>query len=177
MGAVGLVLPKVSNFYISYLILQLAILAFRLLYIYSLYIRFGNNKSEAQTESLRLPLETWGVKYARWTIILVIALVYSTIAPIVLPLAVCVFALGYAVHSYEIVFVAEASFDIGGLNLPIATSHVQIGLAVHHFFMIAFLVIHGSRSWMLVAPLPFINYAFFDYCRTAFKVRFLPLED
>lgn len=177
VGSVGLVLPKVSNFYISYLILQLAILSFRLIYFYGLYIRFAGKKSEAQTESLRLPLETWGVKYARWTIIFVIALVYSTVAPIVLPLAVCVFVLGYAVHSYEIVFVAEAPFEIGGLNMPIATAHVHIGLAVHQLLMIALLVTHGSSSWMLVVPLPVINYAFYDYCRATFKVRFLPLED
>lgn len=177
VGAVGLVLPRVSNFYISYLILQLAILSFRLLYIYSLYVRSVSKKSQSTTEQLRMPLESWGVKYARWTIILVIALVYSTITPIVLPLAVCVFALGYAVHSYEIVYVTEAPFDIGGLHLPLATSHVQVGLAVHQFVMTALLIVHGSRSWMLVAPLPFVNYAFFDYLRATFKVRFLPLED
>lgn len=177
VGAVGLVLPKVSNFYVSYLILQLAVLAFRLLFVFSLYEWWANNKSENLTEKLRVPLETWGVKYARWTIILVIALVYSSIAPIVLPLAFCVFALGYAVHSYEIVFVSEAPFEVGGLNLPVATHHVQIGLAVHQFLMIALLAMRGSRSWVLVAPLPLLNYAFFDYCRATFKVRFLPLED
>jgi hypothetical protein len=177
VGAVGLVLPKVSNFYISYLILQLAILAFRLMYFYGLYVWLSSKKSTIPHEWLRMPLESWGVKYARWSIILVIALVYSTIAPIVLPLAVCVFALGYAVHSYEVVFVAEAPFEIGGLNMPIATTHVHIGLAVHQFLMIALLVMHGSRSWMFVAPLPVINYAFWDYCRATFKVRFLPLED
>eukprot|EP00746_Dinoflagellata_sp_MGD_P008356 gnl/MRDRNA2_/MRDRNA2_116720_c0_seq1.p1 gnl/MRDRNA2_/MRDRNA2_116720_c0~~gnl/MRDRNA2_/MRDRNA2_116720_c0_seq1.p1 ORF type:complete len:747 (+),score=57.81 gnl/MRDRNA2_/MRDRNA2_116720_c0_seq1:155-2395(+) len=177
VSAIGLVLPKVSNFYISYLILQIAILAFRLMYFYGLYVWFSGDKSRDLQAEIRVPLETWGVKYARWTIILVIALVYSAIAPVVLPLAVCVFALGYAVHSYELVFVAEAPFEIGGLNMPIATTHVHIGLAVHQFLMIALLITHGSRSWMLVAPLPVINYMFFDYCRATFKVRFLPLED
>lgn len=128
-------LPKASNFYISYFIVQgLSIAAsvisqvvgfviFSLLYKYLTGTPRGLYTKWAQLSAI-----SWGSTLPVYTCITVIAIVYAVIAPLCLGFSTIGMALFYFAWRYNVLFVTDTSIDTRGLIYPRAIKQLFTGV-------------------------------------------------
>ncbi|PMD62966.1 DUF221-domain-containing protein [Hyaloscypha bicolor E] len=128
-------LPTASNFYISYFIVQgltvssgvlsqvVGFIVFTLLYKFlsgtprSLYTKWSN-----------LSAISWGSTLPVFTMIAVIGITYSCIAPLVLGFATIGMSLFYLAYRYNILFVTDSKIDTKGLIYPRALQQLLTGV-------------------------------------------------
>ncbi|KAL2759971.1 hypothetical protein ACRALDRAFT_1060065 [Sodiomyces alcalophilus JCM 7366] len=127
-------LPKASNFYLSYILIQcLAVGATTLLRLWDL-IRHG-----IMVRFFQRPRAVWriwkGVRPVHWggwfpvfTNMGVIVLSYSCIAPVILGFASVGMYVMYLVNKYNMLLVDDSSIDTRGLVYPRALRQLHIGL-------------------------------------------------
>ncbi|KAI9683059.1 MAG: hypothetical protein M1822_006254 [Bathelium mastoideum] len=130
-------IPKASNFYLSYIILQgLGVVAGTLVSITGLVVAFALAKILDTTP--RKMYKRWktlgsmgmGTVYPIYTNLLVIALCYACIAPLVLAFAAIGLALFWVAYRYEFLFVMDVGADAKGLFYPQALQHLFVGLYI-----------------------------------------------
>ncbi|RFU29431.1 hypothetical protein B7463_g6882, partial [Scytalidium lignicola] len=127
-------LPKASNFYVSYFLLQgIAMSAGRMAQVVNL-VRFtvrpnsSENLRKISKRWYRLRRVHWGSVFPVFTNMAVIAISYSVIAPVVLGFASAGLLLVYAAYRYNILYVYDSEFDTRGLCYPRALKQSIIGL-------------------------------------------------
>jgi len=139
-------LPRASTFFFTYLLLQgLSGVGGGFLQIVSLIVYYVKLYLLGST-----PRSVWGIKYGKngvaWgtlfpgmTLIVVIALGYSIIAPIVNGFACATFFLFYQLYKYLFLYVYQqpSTTDTGGLFYPKAFQHVLTGLYVQQICLCA----------------------------------------
>ncbi|KAJ4266131.1 hypothetical protein NW762_004111 [Fusarium torreyae] len=135
-------LPKASNFYLSYILVQcMAIGATGLLHIFELIRHYGfarvvqNPRSRFQVwYKLRPP--RWGGVYPIYTNMAVITLCYTCIAPLILLFASAGMAFTRLIYRYNILYVFDSEMDSMGLFYPNALLQVITGLYLAEICMI-----------------------------------------
>jgi hypothetical protein len=139
-------LPQASTFFLTYLLLQgLSGVAGGFLQIVSLIVYYVKLFLLGST-----PRSIWGIKYGQgsvaWgttfpgvTLLVVIALGYSIIAPIMNGFACAAFFLFYQLYKYLFLYVYQqpTTTDTGGLFYPKAWKHVLTGLYVQQICLSA----------------------------------------
>ncbi|OHF00952.1 hypothetical protein CORC01_03780 [Colletotrichum orchidophilum] len=127
-------LPKASNFYISYILIQcLAVGAASLLRAFDIFRHhimakgFDNPRGLFRIWSRERPVH-WGAVFPVFTNMGVIAISYSCIAPVVLGFATAGLYCMYLVYKYNLLYVSDASIDTRGLVYPRALMHLLVGL-------------------------------------------------
>ncbi|KAK7748977.1 phosphate metabolism protein 7 [Cytospora paraplurivora] len=136
-------LPKASNFYISYFIVQgfsvsasvisqvTGFVIFTLMYKYlagtprALYKKWAN-----------LSGISWGSTLPVYTNIVVIAITYAAIAPLVLAWATIAMSLFYFAWRYKVLFVTDTELDTRGLIYPRAIKQLFTGIYLSELCMI-----------------------------------------
>lgn len=136
-------LPKASNFYISYFLVQglsvaasvvsqvVGFVIFTLLYKYlsgtprALYNKWAN-----------LSAISWGTTLPVYTNITVIAITYSGIAPLMLGFATVGMSLFYLAWRYNVFFVTDTAIDTRGLIYPRALKQLFTGIYLAEVCMI-----------------------------------------
>ncbi|KAK2613904.1 hypothetical protein N8I77_000775 [Diaporthe amygdali] len=136
-------LPKASNFYISYFIVQgltiassvisqvVGFVIFNILYRYiagtprALYNKWAN-----------LSAISWGSTLPVYTNITVIAITYAAIAPLVLGWATIGMALFYFAWRYNVLFVTDTQVDTRGLIYPRALKQLFVGVYLSELCLI-----------------------------------------
>lgn len=136
-------LPKASNFYISYFIVQgltiaaavisqvVGFVIFSILYKYlagtprALYNKWAN-----------LSAISWGSTLPVYTNITVIAITYACIAPLVLGWATLAMALFYFAWRYNVLFVTDTQIDTRGLIYPRAIKQLFTGIYLSEICLI-----------------------------------------
>lgn len=128
-------LPKASNFYISYFIVQglsvaasvisqvVGFLIFSLLYKYLTGTPRGLYTKWAQLSAI-----SWGSTLPVYTCITVIAIVYAVIAPLCLGFSTIGMALFYFAWRYNVLFVTDTNIDTRGLIYPRAIKQLFTGV-------------------------------------------------
>jgi len=155
-------LPQASTFFLTYLLLQgLSGVAGGFLQIVSLIIYYVKLFLLGST-----PRSIWGIKYGKssvaWgttfpgiTLLVVIALGYSIIAPIMNGFACAAFFLFYQLYKYLFLYVYQqpTTTDTGGLFYPKAFQHVLTGMYVQQICLCAlfFLAVDGNGRHSSVA--------------------------
>lgn len=144
-------LPKASNFYISFMILQgFAISAGALLQIAGLvlYKVLGMFLDTTPRKQWRrwssLSGLGWGTVFPVYTNICVIAITYSLIAPLVLGFAVVGLGLLHYAYRYNLLFVYNINIDTKGLVYPRALYQTLTGVYLAQVCMIGLLGIRGA---------------------------------
>ena len=132
-------LPKASNYFLSYIMLQgLSVSAGALLqpgqlcrYILSL-LRNGTPREswEGQKQDVR-----WSTVYPVYTNLAVIGLVYSVVSPLILIVNVLAFALSLVVQHHKMRRISRSAVDTGGLVYYNAINHLFIGLYVMETYL------------------------------------------
>lgn len=118
-------LPKSSNFYISYLLLQgLSIAGGAFLQIVGLILfyvlgkLFDNTPRKQWTRWNILSGLGWGTVFPIYTNLAVIAMVYSIMSPLILAFAALAFAVLYFAYLHNFLYVYSQSIDTGGMVFP-----------------------------------------------------------
>ncbi|EPE02241.1 phosphate metabolism protein 7 [Ophiostoma piceae UAMH 11346] len=136
-------LPKASNFYMSYIIVQgmqvaasvisqvVGFFIFHLMYKYitgtprGLYEKWSN-----------LSAISWGSTLPVYTNIAVIAITYSAIAPLVLGFACIGMSFFYFAYRYNVLYVTNSNIDTRGLIYPRALKQLMVGVYISQVCMI-----------------------------------------
>lgn len=136
-------LPKASNYFFSYMIVQaLSVSAGNLLQIGSLLgwlimpKLFDNTARQKWTRNTSLPHVQWGRYFPTYTNFACIALIYSTVAPLITIFAIITFTTLWIANRYSMLYVYKHTEDTGGLLYPRAINQTFTGLYVMELCLI-----------------------------------------
>ncbi|KAJ3574845.1 hypothetical protein NPX13_g4233 [Xylaria arbuscula] len=136
-------LPKASNFYISYFIVQGLGIASSVLsqavgfVIFTLIYKFLSGTPRAlYTKWANLSAISWGSVLPVYTNIAVISITYATIAPLMLGFATIGISIFYFAWRYNIFFVTDTNIDTRGLIYPRALKQLFTGVYIAELSMI-----------------------------------------
>ncbi|RPB20551.1 DUF221 family protein [Terfezia boudieri ATCC MYA-4762] len=142
-GLLAQSIPKASNFYIAFMILQgLAISAGALLQIVGfvvfkiLSMLLDNTPRKMFKRWSTLSGVGWGTVFPAYTNICVIAITYSIISPLVMLFATIGLSLLYFAYRYNLLFVYNASIDTKGLVYPRALYQTMTGVYLAEIVLI-----------------------------------------
>lgn len=149
-------LPKSSNFYIAYMLLQgLSVSGGALLQVVGLILfhLFGKflDKTPRQKWSRHNVLGSlkWGTIFPVYTNLAVIAITYSIITPLILIFTGLGFLLLYLAYMYNLTYVLNNNSDGRGIYYPRAIYQTYVGLYLGEVFMLALFI--TSKSWGPIA--------------------------
>ncbi|KAI5805211.1 DUF221 domain protein [Geopyxis carbonaria] len=153
-------LPKASNFFFSYLLLQaFTVSGGALLQIVVLLINFvlapliDKTAREKFTRSTALTEIKWGTFFPVYTNLACIGIVYSVISPLILIFNVITFSLFWLVYRYNLLFVVNFRFDTGGLLFPRAINQLFTGLYVMEVCLVGlFFLVRDTQNRVACAP-------------------------
>lgn len=136
-------LPKASNFYISYFIVQGLTIAASVISqvigfaIFTLIYRYLSGTPRAlYNKWANLSAISWGSTLPVYTNITVIAITYAAIAPLVLGWATIAMALFYFAWRYNVLFVTDTKIDTRGLIYPRAIKQLFTGIYLSELCLI-----------------------------------------
>jgi len=144
-------IPKASNFYISYMILQgLSISAGALLQIVGLIVGkllgwlLDSTPRKKWHRWTKLSGLSWGTFFPIYTNLVVIGLTYAMIAPLILAFAAIGIALFYLAYKFNVLFVYDSSIDTKGMVYPRALYQTLTGVYVGEICLIGLFAIAGA---------------------------------
>ncbi|CZT13766.1 hypothetical protein WAI453_011646 [Rhynchosporium graminicola] len=143
-------LPKASNFYISYFILQgLALSASRIVHLGGLVrhqlLRWAGGRPRIISRRYhRLRKIHWGSIFPMFTNMGVIAISYSLIAPLILGVAALCLSLVYLTYKYNLLYVYSSSPDSRGIFYPRALKQTLTGVYIAEICMIGLFGLKGA---------------------------------
>lgn len=128
-------LPKASNFYISYFIVQGLSVAASIIsqvvgfVIFSLLYKYLTGTPRGlYTKWAKLAAISWGSTMPVYTCITVIAIVYAVIAPLALGFSTIGMSLFYFAWRYNVLYVTDTGIDTRGLIYPRALKQLFVGI-------------------------------------------------
>ncbi|KAK4660897.1 phosphate metabolism protein 7 [Podospora pseudocomata] len=155
-------LPKASNFYITYFIVQGLTIATSVLtqvvgfFIFTILYKFLANTPRALYQKWsNLSAISWGSTMPVYTNIVVIAITYSCIAPLMLGWATIAMFLFYFAWRYNVFFVTDTQIDTRGLIYPKALKQLFVGVYLGEICMLG-LFIAGTAPGPVILMVIFI---------------------
>ena len=139
-------LPKASNFFLTYIILQGLsgtasgfLQAVPLVIYYVKLFILGSTPRSIYTIKYTLRNVAWGTLWPATTLLVVIALAYSIISPIINGLVCFSFFLFYQLWKYLFLWQLEQpkSGETGGLFFPKAIQHMFVGMYIQQICLAA----------------------------------------
>ncbi|KAK2793604.1 hypothetical protein FQN50_010000 [Emmonsiellopsis sp. PD_5] len=153
-------IPKASNFYIAYFILQgLTFTAGTLLQIAGLIISkilgklLDNTPRKMYNRWANLSGMGWGTVLPVLTNLCVIAITYGAIAPLVLGFATIGLFLFYVAYRYNMLYVTNANIDTKGMIYPRALQQTLVGCYLLVVCLIGLFAIGTAESKAALGPL------------------------
>ncbi|RAL13015.1 putative DUF221 domain protein [Aspergillus homomorphus CBS 101889] len=153
-------IPTASNFYISYIILQgLSFSAGALLQISGLIVGkilgrlLDNTPRKMYKRWSSLSGLGWGTVYPVFTLLSVIAIIYSCIAPLVLGFASIGLYLFYFAYRYNMLFVSNADIDTQGKCFYRALQQLTVGCYILIVCLIGLFAIGTAANQIALGPL------------------------
>ncbi|KAA1472080.1 DUF221-domain-containing protein [Dentipellis sp. KUC8613] len=139
-------LPTASTFFLTYVILQglsgtagnFLQIAPLILYYVKLFL-LGSTPRSVYNIKYGARTVKWGTLFPQTSLLVVIALGYSAISPIINGLACATFFLFYMVYKYNFIWVNDQpqSSDTGGLFFPKAIQHIFVGMYIQQICLAA----------------------------------------
>ncbi|CDO93220.1 unnamed protein product [Kluyveromyces dobzhanskii CBS 2104] len=174
-------LPKASNFYIAYFLLQgLAIPSGALLQAVPLILSKVLGRVLDKTPRQKwnryntLNAPSWGVAYPVMELLVCIFITYSIISPIILVFSSLALGFFFIAYLYNLTYVMKFSYDLRGRNYPRALFQVFVGLYLAEVCLIGLFVM--AKTWGPVV-LEAVFLAATALAHIYFKRRFIPLFD
>lgn len=135
-------LPASANYFFSYMLLQAtstsagALLQVMALLGWFVFARlFDKTARQKWSRNTTLSTVSWGSFFPVYTNFACLALIYSTIAPLILIFASITFSLFWVAYRYNTLYVARFTTDTGGLMFPRAVNQTFTGLYIMEFCM------------------------------------------
>ncbi|KAF9363362.1 hypothetical protein BGX34_004310 [Mortierella sp. NVP85] len=130
-------LPQSSTFFVTYVLLRgLTGPALELLQIVPLLLNFFFTQLLAKSPHQiwdvqgRLQAADYGILFPPQTLIFCIGIVYSTIAPLILPFVTFYFTMHYFVYRHQFLYVYQQPVETGGVAFPTAVKQVYTGMFI-----------------------------------------------
>lgn len=153
-------LPNASNFYVSYIILQgLSFSSGALLQIVGLILSKILGKLLDKTPRKMyirwssLAGLGWGTIYPIFTMLLVIGITYSCIAPLVMGFGSIGLYLFYFAYRYNVLYVYNATIDTQGKSYTRALQHITVGCYLLMGCLIGLFAIATGSNRVAIGPL------------------------
>ncbi|KAF9281986.1 hypothetical protein BGZ68_006289 [Mortierella alpina] len=146
-------LPGASTFFITYALLQsltgpvlelLQIAPLVLNYLFTTLLA----KSPRQIWNVqgRLNSVNYGLLFPPQALMFSIGLVYSTIAPLILPFVAFYFIMYYRVYRHQFLYVYKQPVETGGLAFPIAVRHAYTGIFIAEVTVFGIFLLKGIQN-------------------------------
>ena len=141
----------------------------------------GRNKVQ-RNELLkpRLPVYGYPRTYASVLLVMIITMVFSSIAPIIMPFSLLYFGFGWVVVRYMAKYVWQAPYESGGAMFDNVVKAIIIGLLIYQLTFIGLFYLKdnplkGNMAW----PLPLFTALFYTYLRKKYSRSYksLALEE
>jgi len=153
-------LPKTSNYFFSYMILQaLSTSSGTLLQIGTLFVWFilsrilDNTARSKWSRQTTLPNISWGSFFPTYTNFACIGLVYCIIAPIISIFAIITFSLLWFAQRYNMIYVTRFKNDTGGVLYPRAINQTFTGLYFMELCLVGlFFLARDEQGQVACAP-------------------------
>nr|CAG8547931.1 1116_t:CDS:10 [Entrophospora candida] len=177
-------LPQVAPFFINFVILQgIGIFPIHLLQLrevsMTLFYRLISKTPRDYAEANAPPFLDYGEELPPMVLIFVLVLVYSSLAPVILPFGAIYFFLGYIAYKYLLLYVYFHPYETAGLAWPKIFQQITIGLYIYQILMIGYLALRESY-FLAAALLPVIiaTMFFYQFVNSAYdrNSKFIPLE-
>ncbi|CAE6972487.1 unnamed protein product [Symbiodinium natans] len=145
--------PTCTHFYMNYVVLQIGVHVFGLMRLFVLtkflfYRCFFEDLTALQrAEPEDQEYHGMGSRSARMTLLYVIALVFSTLCPLITVLAAVTFAVARVVYTYLFVYAEMLKPDLGGLFWQRQLNHAQQGTFLYIALMTAVLLQRAPTPW------------------------------
>ncbi|KFY73541.1 hypothetical protein V499_06362 [Pseudogymnoascus sp. VKM F-103] len=147
-------LPKASNYFFSYMIIQaLSTSAGSLLQVGTLIMwilmpkLFDNTARQKWKRNTTLSTVHWGTYFPTYTNFACIAIIYSTVAPLIMVFAIITFTVLWLANRYCMLYVFRHTEDTGGLLYPRAINQNFIGLYVMELCLIGlFFLVRDDKN-------------------------------
>ncbi|QIW99886.1 hypothetical protein AMS68_005404 [Peltaster fructicola] len=143
-------LPKASNFYLTYIILQGTtgaadnLLNYSDLFEYLFYVRFWDKTPRQKFQDYaQMKGFNWAKLLPKFTNMFVIAVVYSVIAPLVLGFATVGFSIFYLAYRYNCLYVYQSKIDSHGEAYRRALQQMTTGIYLAELCLIG---LFGARQ-------------------------------
>ncbi|OQE44789.1 hypothetical protein PENCOP_c002G08849 [Penicillium coprophilum] len=153
-------IPTASNFYISYIILQgLSFSAGALLQIVGLILSkvlgrlLDSTPRKMYTRWSSLAGLGWGTVYPAFTLLTVVAIVYSCIAPLVMGFGAIGLYLFYFAYRYNLLYVSNATIDTQGRSYTRGLQQLTVGCYLSMVCLIGLFAIGTGANTMALGPL------------------------
>lgn len=153
-------IPQASNFFYSWFILQgLGVVSGILLGLVGLILFIVLGKLLDKTPRkmykrwISLSGVGWGTIFPVYTNLLVIAICYAAIAPLLLGFATIGLSLFYLAYRYNLLYVSNASIDTKGRVYPRALQHIFVGLYIAELCLVGLFAIGTASSIGALGPL------------------------
>lgn len=176
-------IPKASNFYISYMLLQgLSVSAGALLQIAGLIVSkilsfiLDSTPRKKWNRWTSLSGLGWGTVFPVYTNIVVIALTYAPIAPLILGFATIGLTLFYLAYKHNLLFVYDNSIDTKGMVYPRALYQTLTGVYLAEACMIGLFAIGTAPGPIILSVILLVLTILFQMALTnAFGPMLEPL--
>lgn len=152
-------LPSASNFYVSYIILQgLSFSSGALLQLVSLILSKILGKLDKTPRKIYIRWSNladlgWGTVYPFVTMLLVIGITYSCIAPLVMGFGSIGLYLFYFAYRYNLLYVYNATIDTQGKSYTRALQHITVGCYLLMGCLIGLFAIGTGSNQAAIGPL------------------------
>ncbi|KAJ5746219.1 hypothetical protein N7520_011401 [Penicillium odoratum] len=153
-------IPRASNFYVSYIILQgLSFSAGALLQISGLIVGkilgrlLDSTPRKMYKRWSNLSGLTWGTVYPVFTMLTTIGIIYSCIAPLVMGFACIGLYLFYFAYRYNVLYVSNATIDTQGKAYTRALQHLTVGVYILEVCLIGLFAMASGSNQIAVGPL------------------------
>ncbi|EON66470.1 hypothetical protein W97_05568 [Coniosporium apollinis CBS 100218] len=156
-GVLAQNLPKASNYFFTYLLLQcFGITSGTLAQIPSLLNHFlwgkmfDSTAREKFNRKITLQPVPWGSFFPIYTVIGCITIIYSVIAPLVFIFSTLTFCIFWVVYRYEVMYVYRFMVDSGGRFFPRAVNQLFTGIYVFEICLIGLFFLVRNREGNVV---------------------------
>lgn len=153
-------IPNASNFYVSYIVLQgLSFSAGALLQIVGLILGkilgkfLDSTPRKMFNRWSSLAGLGWGTVYPAFTLLAVIGIIYSCIAPLVMGFATVGLYLFYFAYRYNLLYVSNANIDCQGRGYTRALQHLTVGCYLLIVCLIGLFAMGTGANRMALGPL------------------------
>jgi len=177
-------MPSATHFYMNYIVLQWAAYCLdtlRLANLVKFYLYrtlYTPDEAVAKAEPEDQSYQGFGSRYARLAIIMAVCIIFSTLSPLVAPLAVIHFALCRLTYGYLIVFAETRKADTGGAFWVTALKHIQVATLIYALLMVGVLssrAPNGIPAAIASPSILFVLWSFY-YLNNAYDWKKLPFE-
>jgi len=178
-------LPTATHFYMEYLMIQWSSHAIMLVRHVPLFkflaARKLYNDEDAKKMAEPEDQDFYGIgsRSSRFTINMLIGIIFSTLSPVVPILALMNFMLCRVLYGYLIVFAESKKPDLGGQFFVQKLKHVLVGCIIYSTCMIGVLYLRAATRFPMIATVPSLAYGIvaLRHFESHFNWEKLPFRD